>query len=387
MKYKIAIIQSRLHNYRIPFYEKLRTTLAEENIHLTLIHGNASRHEQGRSDNGYLDWAIQIKNSSVYIGANELLWQPCLKYIKDHDLVIVQQENRMLVNYWLLFKKVFSKHKVAFWGHGINCQSPKPNGLKEKWKKFFLRFPDWWFAYTDFTKNILLANAVPEQRITVVNNAIDTSLLSNDISTIHQEEINFLRKHTGLCGTNIGIYCGAIYEHKKIEFLLEAAKQIKAVIPDFELVILGAGPNAYKAKIAIQENKWIHYVGPQTGRKKALFLKLGCVFLMPGAVGLAILDSFAAGLPLITTDCKLHGPEIAYLRHGINGFISKNDIHDYVTFVVYALKNKDLLVNLSKYCQIDAKNYTVEDMACRFTDGVIKALNETTENYVSVAVS
>lgn len=46
---------------------------------------------------------------------------------------------------------------------------------------------------------------------------------------------------------------------------------------------------------------------------------LARVFLMPGLVGLAILDAGAAGLPLVTTDYPWHSPEIAYLDPGVNG--------------------------------------------------------------------
>ena len=40
---------------------------------------------------------------------------------------------------------------------------------------------------------------------------------------------------------------------------------------------------------------------------------------MPGLVGLAVVDSFAAGCPLVTVDLDLHSPEIEYLRDGVNG--------------------------------------------------------------------
>ena len=120
MTRKVAIVQARLHHYRVPFYECLRTKLAEMDIALSLIHGGPSPHERDRSDDGCLDWAVGIKNISVYLGRNECLWQPCLRHIKGHDLVIVQQENRMLVNYWLLFRRLVSKQRVAFWGHGVN---------------------------------------------------------------------------------------------------------------------------------------------------------------------------------------------------------------------------------------------------------------------------
>ena len=41
--------------------------------------------------------------------------------------------------------------------------------------------------------------------------------------------------------------------------------------------------------------------------------------LLPGAVGLGVLDSFAFDVPLVTVDLPYHGPEIDYVRDGENG--------------------------------------------------------------------
>jgi len=97
-KSKVAIAQARLHHFRVPFYERLRELLAQEDVDLTLIYGQPNKFEQAKKDSGNIDWAIEIKNLRWTIGPVELLWQPYLKYIKGYDLVIVQQENRMLMN-------------------------------------------------------------------------------------------------------------------------------------------------------------------------------------------------------------------------------------------------------------------------------------------------
>ena len=64
---------------------------------------------------------------------------------------------------------------------------------------------------------------------------------------------------------------------------------------------------------------WIHYMGSKFGRESAMLYKIADVFLLAGTAGLAIVDSFAAGLPLIATHLPTHPPEISYLRDGENG--------------------------------------------------------------------
>ena len=72
-------------------------------------------------------------------------------------------------------------------------------------------------------------------------------------------------------------------------------------------------------------------LGVRKGQAKADVLALAKVMINPGVVGLNILDSFVAGVPMITTNCKGHGPEIAYLTNGENGLMTTTSLDDYVT--------------------------------------------------------
>lgn len=371
----LGIVQARLYHYRVPFYQALRERLNEKNIEFVLVHGQPSKHEEGRDDSGHLDWAIEIRNRGFRLGGSELLWQPCLRHVSDCDLLVVQQENRLLVNHWLLFRKKFMKQKVAFWGHGRNFQSSNTNGFKERWKCYWLNKPDWWFAYTDLTKNILMREGYPVYQITVVENAIDTEELEAHCQEIGDSEVAALKAKVRIKGNRVCVYCGSLYQHKRIPFLIEAAKKIREKVSDFELVIIGAGPEACLVESAASVHTWLHYVGPKFGRDKALFMKLGQVFLIPGLVGLAILDAFALGLPMFTTDCDLHSPEICYLRNSFNGYMTPNNLNDYVTKVVDILNHPKKLHQMSKNCKADAKKYTIENMAHNFTQGVLKALS------------
>jgi glycosyltransferase involved in cell wall biosynthesis len=116
------------------------------------------------------------------------------------------------------------------------------------------------------------------------------------------------------------------------------------------------------------------YVGRQTESNKAKFLKSSSVILNPGLVGLTILDSFAAGKPIITTDCGLHSPEIDYLINGINGLITSNKMEDYVKAVVQTLTDSTLANRLQKGCITSANHYTLENMVQNFRNGILKAL-------------
>ena len=190
------------------------------------------------------------------------------------------------------------------------------------------------------------------------------------------EELNGFRQRIGIGPGRVGIYMGALYKKKRIDFLIDCAKRIRAQVPDFELLIVGGGTDAPIATRAAAEHSWIHAPGPLFGRDKALALKASQLLLIPGLVGLAVLDSFAAGMPLITMASPGHGPEIDYLRHGENGFIVEpgNDADAYVRTVVALLRDEGWLSTVAANAKADAARYTAENMAERFADGITAAL-------------
>ena len=115
---------------------------------------------------------------------------------------------------------------------------------------------------------------------------------------------------------------------------------MREAVPDFHLLIIGGGPDAGIAEAAAAELPWVHYVGPKLGAEKTALASLGRVFLMPGLVGLGVLDSFAYGTPMVTTDVPYHSPEIDYLRHGENGLIVADDVRTYAEAVTELLTDE-----------------------------------------------
>jgi glycosyltransferase involved in cell wall biosynthesis len=97
--------------------------------------------------------------------------------------------------------------------------------------------------------------------------------------------------------------------------------------------------------------------------------------LNPGAVGLGILDSFAMGLPMVTTDCKIHSPEIAYLDPGRNGIITENSLGAFTEQVEKLLVNPGLRQKIAEEGMKDSSQYLLENMVQKFSEGIIDALN------------
>ncbi len=374
-RYRVAIVQRGISRHRVSFYERLRESLAGHGIELVVVHGHFSPWVQGKRDLATLSWGVVVKNHVLRFRGKELYWQPVLKSLKGVDLVIAEQANRLLVNYLLLLLRALGRFKFAFWGHGRNFQSNRPGGLLESLKNLYTRHVDWWFAYAAISAESVMATGMPAQRITVVQNAADTDVLREAVNRLTAQDLADARDALGIRSERIAVYCGGLYRGKRIDFLLDAASRVRERLPDFELLVIGGGTEAALVEARAREWPWLHYVGPFFGAERVPLMKLAKVQLIPGLVGLGIVDSFVLQLPLITTE-GVHGPEISYLDNHVNGLMVADDPQAFADTVSRVLQDEKRLTALREGCRAAAARYTVENMVANFTDGVMACLEQ-----------
>ncbi|HLF35584.1 MAG TPA: glycosyltransferase family 4 protein [Cyclobacteriaceae bacterium] len=377
-KRKIVIIQNRLTHFRKPFFERLKNELNLSGIKLVLIYGQPSRQDMAKHDNVIISWGIEVRNKIIKLGKYNLVWQPCISYLGDADLIIVEQASKLLLNYWLFFTQPFRKAKLCFWGHGKNFQALHVNRFGERIKRWMSRHVHWWFAYNDLSARVILSLGFDERRITSVQNSVDNEENMRLYDQITEDEINRFGKENDIVSTNICLYTGSLYPEKRIVYLLECCHLIRSKIPDFEMIIIGAGPDAHFIEKELTQNRWIHYFGPRFEADKLIYFKVAKLLLMPGLVGLAIVDAFDFETPIVTTDVPYHSPEIDYLIPNTNGIMLKDldDKEQYANTVVDIMLNTDKLENLKEGCRKARRKYTVLEMVNRFSLGIHKALEK-----------
>jgi hypothetical protein len=81
------------------------------------------------------------------------------------------------------------------------------------------------------------------------------------------------------------------------------------------------------------------------------------------------------GLPMVTTDCGIHSPEIAYLKSGRNGLMVANDIKAYVEGLLSLFANQTFYDSMSTACKEDSTRYSLNKMVENFNLGILKALD------------
>jgi len=372
---KVAILQHRLLHYRVGLFEQLRQQCLSRGIELHLVHGQPTRRELAKKDVGSVPWADVVTNKVREVGERDWLWQPFPLHLRDADLVVVMQESRLLSNYPLLLSRLWSKRKVAYWGHGANFQSDAPAGLRERWKQLLLTKVDWWFAYTQMTVDILAKAGYPPEQMTCLNNAIDTGAFKRDLAAVTDADLVAARQELGVApGAPVGIFCGSLYPDKKLGFLVEACDRIHRESPEFHCVVLGDGPSMPILREAAASRPWLHLLGVTKGAQKALYFRMGAFMLNPGLVGLHIVDAFCAGLVMVTTTGARHSPEVCYLRDGVNGVMTSDSATEYAQRVLALINDPVGLAQLRAASLADADVYTLEKMVAQFADGIERCL-------------
>jgi glycosyltransferase involved in cell wall biosynthesis len=365
----VLIVQRRLTHYRVPFFEALRDALRERGFRLRLLVGEPTPGESLKRDEGRLDWAE--RTACRYLLGGRLCWQNVGDSLAGASYVILTQENKLLVNWWLLGRRRAMPPRVALWGHGRNFQ-PGGRGaqLLQQAKSWLSRRADWWFAYTASSANVVAGFGYPTARITTLNNAVDASALALQVARSRDTDQAALRRSLGIGAGPVGLFVGSLYAEKRLDLLVDAALRVRRSVPDFRLAIAGSGPLGGWLHARVAGLDWVHLLGPVRDKRKAAALAVAEVMLNPGALGLSIVDSFAAGVPMVVAATDNHGPEVAYLEHGVNGLMTRAHPDDYAVAVVAALRDTALAGRLRTGCASAARTYTQEAMVARFADGV-----------------
>jgi glycosyltransferase involved in cell wall biosynthesis len=180
------------------------------------------------------------------------------------------------------------------------------------------------------------------------------------------------RSLTGLTA----LFIGSLYKEKRLEFLLDASARIADACPGFVLLIAGDGPDRCIVERYARMQPWVRILGRVDGVRRATALRAADVVLMPGRVGLVILDAFIAEAPLITTAVNSHSPEIDYLVDGENGICVQKwqDSDEYASAVIGLLRDDGRMTQLREACRTAARAYTNEEMVMRFAKGIEDAL-------------
>ncbi|MDT9691293.1 glycosyltransferase family 4 protein [Streptomyces sp. P9(2023)] len=371
---RVGLVVPYLTAYRLPFFARLRGELDARNIELAVAHGLPTGLSAARRDTVELPGSVALRQRAWKIAGRDLIWLGLGELARTSDALVLPQSMHHLHTYPLLARR---RPRIGLWGHGRTHVSAH-GSVARRAKAALTRRADWFFAYTEAGGAYAVQAGLPRQRVTVVHNSLDTTALAAARDAVTDADVAVLHERYGLTAGRTALYIGGLDELKRTPFLIAAAERVARQLPGFRLVVAGDGAHRPLVQAAQASGGPLVYLGTVGDRDKALLGAASDVLLVPGAVGLCAVDSFALRTPVITCPWPYHGPEFEYLESGRNALVAPGDPEAFAAAVAGLLTEPGELSRLRRACQADATRYTVEGMAARFARGVEGLLHGTT---------
>ncbi len=372
----VVILLKNTNQYRLRLYELLRERLEEHGIALRLILADGLDEDRAKGDQATISWAEHQPLREINVAGRTMLWQPAFAAARDADLVITEQASKQLFNIVLAYGQGALHTRHAFWGHGKNFQAAIEGSSGESLKRRLTDQAHWFFAYNEVSKQAAIAAGMPADRVTSVMNTTDTTHIRTVLAALPADNDAQVRRELSIGTGPIVTFIGGLYPPKRPEFLVDAAVRLRSLVPTVEFLVIGGGSQADVVHGAAAEHEWIHPVGAQYGDERIRLASIASLQMMPGMVGLNIVDAFAIGLPTVTTDIDYHSPEIEYLVDDHNGLMVRGDPspQHYAEAVAELLGDGPRLAAMQDAARATGASLTVEDMAERLAGGIVAAL-------------
>jgi glycosyltransferase involved in cell wall biosynthesis len=338
-------------HYRVPVYNRLESYLREHAFALTVASEGV---EPGDTTPVRFEHAVmRLTAASI----TRLVWRGRFDVL----IMFVGMRNRYLFPVYLTVKGLL-RRRMVWWGQGRDLAALDAR-LKNAAYTTEHALCDAIILYAEHLRKYV---ARPfHHKIFIANNTL--AVTYPGLEPGRREDV--LRAHGVSTRKNI-ICVGRFQRRKRIDHLAAAVQMtgrtdigLLLVGPDTEGVLADInGPNIYK-------------LGPIYGDRRFDVLSASDVYCLPGAVGLGIVDAFYCGLPIVTEDGD-ESAEIAYLKHGENGFVvPRHDVAALAERLLQLLDDDELRARFSAAARREALENASIDRLC---EGFLHALRYAT---------
>lgn len=374
---RVVVVQQYVPAYRVEFFRQLVASARDSGIDVVVAAGGASRLHQARGDAADPEFLIRIRQHELRMGRRRVVFRSLRRALANADIVVVEQARRNLDLYPRLLWRGKRQPRVVLWGHGRDfSQASSP--LSARLLRWLTVRSHWFLAYTSAGASDLIAHGYPKERVTVLNNSIDTKGLACQLAAISESLRSAYARRLDLRGST-ALYIGALDTYKRIPFLLESAEVAHGLNPDFRLLIAGNGSDRKIVERFAARHEWVHFLGSLVGEEKALALASSQVVTVPGAIGLVALDAMVAGAPVVTTEETPHGPEFEYLVKEQAVVATRNDSQSYGAGIIGLLEDDGRLELVRESTAHTADSYNLTNMVDSYCAGLASALDHSSE--------
>jgi len=372
-KYSVFIYQEVMRHYRVANFKMLNDVLNGELL-VFYDHSPKSSSDQLNFKEERFFKCDNLKSFSFFNGKIyfQNIFRPLIKW-GIPNVIIAQGTSRFVSNYFLILLKILGV-KIIFWGHGHSMKSERKGAKFRDFSQILLmKMADAYVTYSgegaSFVKRYCNAkkvftapNTIDVERILAIKKSLpDTSRL--------KEALHLPLKH-------YAIFIGKLIPVKKVEVVIDKIVMLNKRGIAIGGVIIGEGKERDKLvnRVPLEFKDRIRFLGKITDLDETSpYMYLSDFYMSPGGIGLALNQCLSLGVPVIAESNSAraaHGPEIAYLTSGENGFLVDFENDDELTRIVHhILDNRE---EFRKKCI----NYAENNLSINnFVEGFISALS------------
>lgn len=354
---RVIWVAPNYNHYKRQFLARL----ASDDLNITVLAGRSQK------ASGYVDareadpvrhlTVVEVPCTKQQFGTKWVAYSALLKHVRsqapDHVLMPAERKFMGLIIFAFLLKLWF-RFRLVSYNHPLVGKHIKQAGpLDRLLSRLIFSLYDRVIFYTEQSRDWAVKNLSLNR--TKTGYASNTLAVASDALDDHVPGYDTTRP--------VILFIGRLVPIKGLDVLLDYFEAVQKTLPAAELVIIGDGPERPLVEAAVARNSSIHWRGALVDEPAIAeqMKDARCVFI-PGASGLSVMHAFAYGKPYLTLgdDDILHGPEIDYLKDGINGYLLSGYFEDN-TAKIAALLNKPQLYNdLSQHARATAKAHSIE---------------------------
>lgn len=261
------------------------------------------------------------------------------RYLQENQIdTIVDLRSRPMLVREIFAQWIYGQRKTYFMVHSANLEMYFPKSLF--WTKCL---------YAKATKIVTVSKAI-EQKIKAKYGLTNTQIIYNPV--VFSESLN--DKPNGLPDTYFLFFGRLEDDIKNLSLLLDAYELSEANVKGVHLILLGDGSDKDKITEKIQLKKLNSFVKIIPFQSDVLpFVQHAKATLLASryeGFPMSLIESLAAGTPVISVDCESGPNEI--IQHGINGLLVENHKPEALANAMNLLLSDE---NLYQNCKNNAK--------------------------------
>lgn len=324
----VLIIQRFYYNFREGFFEYLHDTHFDfKLINSITSRGRVKVHDDAKNKSF-------IKKIFYFFIAEDYVIFPFLFFslIRLNPRIIVTEGGQNTVNNLqvFLYCKIFKRNYII-WDLGKGYMHFKDSLIRRLYLriyKYLLKHSHFVYGYNSQSKKYFCSLGIPENKIIVVNNTIDTrkikKIKSSNTPKIPPELIEQTKK-----GYTFMIFVGSLLRSKNIEALSELMRLLGK---SYYLIIAGDGNQTYKSELEKLFDGTNHiFVGYKRIEQLIDYYAISSFSILPGLGGLSINQSMAYGVPVVCSCAD--GTEKDLVIENETGYIYR-DMKDAYNYIV-----------------------------------------------------